>query len=470
MSCDREITFWRFKMRKSVLLLMLGILISIQATAATVAYWRFENGTAGTDMTHGAASGVWAADVVDTSGNGNALSVWSTGGGAGYAYRTNVAASPIPRTGAVNNLSVKNTGGGPAMWTNSTAMRTMSPAVWTIEVSIKLENGGYRTIVGRDSSGTVTGDAALAALYLQAMPNNVLAIKFCDVTGVWHQAVSASNVFQGYNWGTDPEGNLATWYNIAAVSDGTLLSLYIDDVAAGTGYQLIAQNNMTGTSTNTALTAGAGSGGDWTAGNWSVGRGLYNGGHADRAYGYIDEVRISNAVLGLSEFLFYRTPSTGVVITPLDLTLNEEGSTGGDISFSLQYAPSTNVILTIAEQAGRGRVTLNRTVLTFTTSNWNIPQSIHVTAVDDTALGNAQQKILLAVTVSSVLDKNYDGFAVAPVVVTVLENECGAWGYAVSDFNLDCQVNMLDMATFAAYWLNCSFPDQAGCTDYLNGI
>jgi hypothetical protein len=144
----------------------------------------------------------------------------------------------------------------------------------------------------------------LAAVYLQAIPNNALAIKYCDVAGIWHQAISATNVFQGFNWDSDPDGLLGKWYNLAAVSDGTLLSLYMDDVAAGTGYQLIAQTDMTGSSTNTAMTAGAGDGGDWDAGNWTVGRGLFNGGHGDRGYGYIDEVRISDSALGVDEFLF----------------------------------------------------------------------------------------------------------------------------------------------------------------------
>lgn len=307
-------------------------------------------------------------------------------------------------------------------------------------------------------------------MYLQAIPDNALAVKYCDVTGVWHQAVSATNAFMGFDYGTDPDGNLVPWYNIAAVSDGTTLSLYLDNPAEGTGYQLIAQTNMTGSSSNTALTAGAGSGSNWTAGNWSVGRGLYNGGHGDRAYGFIDEVRISNTALGISDFLFYSTPTAGVVITPLDLTLHEAGSTSGDIFFSLEYAPSASVILTVVEQAGRGQVTLNQSTLTFTTGNWNVPQSIHVTAVDDTVLENAAQAILLAITVSSAMDENYDGFAVEPVVVTVLDNECGAWGYAVTDFNQDCRVSLPDMAVFASHWMDCSDPDQVDCTDFFNGI
>jgi hypothetical protein len=319
-------------MRKSVLLLMLSILMSVQATAATVAYWRFEEGPAGSQVHKAVGGSGYEESTMDSSGNGYDLSVWDEGG-AGYIYRTDLPGSPIPQTGAVNNFSVKNAGGGPAMWTNPAEnISKITPAAFTIEISIKPENGGYRTYIGRDSRGTVTAldqqglpqaqSGDLSGLYLQAITNgegltNALAIKFCDVSGIWHQAVSANNVFQGYTWSSDPDGLLGKWYNVAAVSDGTYLSLYLRDVAAGTGYQLIAQTHISLRSTNTALTAGLGGAGDWTAGEWTVGRGLFAGGHGDRGYGYIDEVRISDIALTPNEFLFsYR-------IAPYDPVVNQ---------------------------------------------------------------------------------------------------------------------------------------------------
>ena len=89
-----------------------------------------------------------------------------------------------------------------------------------------------------------------------------------------------------------------------AVSDGSTLSLYIRDATANGDWVLIAQTDMTlSGSPNTALTMGTGDGGDWNAGDWTVGRGLYNGAHGDRAKGFIDEVRISDSALTISEFL-----------------------------------------------------------------------------------------------------------------------------------------------------------------------
>ncbi|HPB94075.1 MAG TPA: PEP-CTERM sorting domain-containing protein [Anaerohalosphaeraceae bacterium] len=298
------------KSKVGIGLMMLFVFAAgLSAQASTVAYWRFEEGPAGAPVSHGGMpAGVYYEGTADSSGNGYGLSVWAEGW-AGYAYRSEVGISPIPQTGQVNQFSVKNTGGYPAMFTSSEdAIRYITPSAFTIEATFKLENGGYRTIVGRDSYGTNTAgaktEAALAALYFQAIPNNALAIKFCDVSGYWHEAISAENIFTGFDYPTNPDGVGVPWYSMAAVSDGSTLSLYLLEIGSEAGWQLIAQTDMTASgSPNTALTAGLGSGSDWEAGNWSVGRGLYNGGHTDRAYGFLDEIRISDSALSVGEFL-----------------------------------------------------------------------------------------------------------------------------------------------------------------------
>lgn len=285
-----------------------GLLIAgvTPVNASTKAYWRFETGPVNTDILSPAGGPNWSADVPDSSGSGNDLAVWDQGGNAGFQYRSSVPFTTVPQTGQANNFSAKNTGGGPAMWSASTALQTWAPSAWTIEMSFKPENGGYRTYVGRDSQGGVTANQALAGLYLQVQPDNSLAIKFGDVSGIWHEAISTAGTIVGFDWGSNPDGNGVPWYNVAAVSDGSLLSLYLD---SGSGYQLVAQDNMTlSGSANTALSPGAGDGGDWDAGNFTVGRGLYNGGHGDRGYGYIDEVRLTDGALTPPEFLAASVP------------------------------------------------------------------------------------------------------------------------------------------------------------------
>lgn len=282
--------------------------------ASTVAYWRFEEGPAGANVPHGGAgNGVFYAGTMDSSGNGNNLSVFAEGW-AGYAYNADTPAPTVPVSAAANNFSVVNTGSYPALGTQTgTALQTWSPSAWTIEAAFQPENGGYRTIVGRDSRGTATSNGDLAALYFQIMPGNELAIKYCDVSGYWHEAISAAGTISGYAWPNSASGN---WYAAAAVCTGNMLSLYLRNIEAnGAGaYTLIAQTDLTTSgSPNTALTAGGGDGGDWDAGNFSVGRGLYAGGHGDRAYGFIDEVRISDTALAPTQFLFVPEPGTAAL-------------------------------------------------------------------------------------------------------------------------------------------------------------
>ena len=288
--------------------------LSIPAQSATVAYWRFDAGPSGTNLLRpgGVTGYTYSADTPDLSGNGNHLCVWTSGGGAGYGYRSTIGFPVIPQTGQTNSFSVQNTGSDPAMFTMSSGSKpagidieAMIPAQWTIEAFFKPEEtDSHRTLVGRDSSGVIATDAALAAVYFKIEPNDTVSIAFADVDGYWHVANSTVTV-QGFPYGTDPTGATGRWYYMAAVSDGKTLSLYLANVTAGTPLELVAQTDLTASgSTNTALTKGTTNGSDWHAGGWSVGRGLWNSGHVDRAWGFIDEVRISNHAVDPAHFLY----------------------------------------------------------------------------------------------------------------------------------------------------------------------
>ena len=177
------------------------------------------------------------------------------------------------------------------------------------------------------------GDANLSALYFQLAPGDAVAIKYCDVSGVWHEAVSAPGAVQGFDWPSDHDGLTGHWYSMAAVSDGTLLSLYLN---SGSGYNLVARTDMsTSGSADTALTAGLGSGSGWTAGDFSVGRGLYNGGHTDRAYGFIDEVRLSDVALLTNGLLFAVPDPPSITWQPADITVIQGRTATFDVALAV---------------------------------------------------------------------------------------------------------------------------------------
>jgi len=299
------------------------------ARAATVAYWRFETGPANAIVAHNGADGVFSGTTPDVSGNGNSLSTWSPGGYAGYAYRVDVPFATVSQTGSTNRFSVKNTGPYPAMFTSASGSapaginaQTMTPAQFTIEASYKAEaSGGFRTVVGRDARNVSSSDANLAALYLQVRPDDSACIAFTDVSGYTHSAYSPPGWIYGFNYRTNPEGTNTPWYNLAAVSDGSTLKLYVNYVLVGT------KDMTTSGSPNRSLAKGSINGADWTTGAWSVGRGLYAGGHTDRAYGFIDEARISNAALTPAEFLTAPRPRlAGMTVVGANAQLNVVGA------------------------------------------------------------------------------------------------------------------------------------------------
>ena len=457
-------------MKKKVLARYLQLITAIVGLSAvftdslcadTVAYWRFEDGLAGANVSHLSADGEYYADIADVSGNGNALSVWQEGNGSGYKYSSEVAETSVFATGLDNDLSVFSTGTTPNMWCGTEAMRTWEPEQFTIEVTFKLENSnGYRTIIGRDSYGAANTAANLAALYFQSLPNNSLAVKFCDVDGNWYEAVAPEYSYTGFDYSSNPEGVGVPWYSMAAASDGDTLNVYLLEHGVDVQYRLIASSALTGA--NTALTSGLGSGSNWQAGNWSVGRGFFNGNFVDYFRGYLDEIRISDTALEPDELLYYSIIPAGLIVSPESMVLNEEGQESQEISISLEYQPSADVFLQVNADSSYSQLILSAQTLIFNDENWDQPQIFTVTAKDDAYLEGKEQNVDITFDAIS-LDQYYNDMDFNSVQVIVIDNECGADGYEKSDYNLDCIINIEDFVVFVENWLDCSASDPSKC-------
>lgn len=115
-----------------------------------------------------------------------------------------------------------------------------------------------------------------------------------------------------------------------------------------------------------------------------------------------------------------------VVITPsgnsTDVT---EGGGSDGYSLALSSQPTANVVLTIgfANSQDSSQVSLSRQTLSFTPSNWDSPQVVQITAVDDNIREGSQVLSLTHTANSS--DGNYDGLAIAPLTVNLFDNENG---------------------------------------------
>ena len=101
-----------------------------------------------------------------------------------------------------------------------------------------------------------------------------------------------------------------------------------------------------------------------------------------------------------------------IVLTPTSLTVEEEDATGETYTVKLATEPSEEVTVTITGHFGT-ELTLDKTTLTFTTSNWNTAQTVTVKATNDT--DGANDEVTLTHTAAG---GNYAGVT-ADLAVTV---------------------------------------------------
>ena len=254
---------------------------------ATVAYWRHEEGTNGGVVSSGAAA------VQDSSGAGNHMRTYIAGS-TSASYTTDV--SPLPlRSGQDNNLSLNFGPGGDSggqnddNYTDGKPINSQSFTELTVEFAFNMNAlGGFQTLVGKDGKPTAN---AVAPLQIKvrgdSYPNGIadqLFVEWIDGDGDVHHLASGSSITAG------------TWNHVAFVLTATSASFYM----AGESGDYVLVDSLQGQDF-------AGSLGQVlinSTGNFTVGRGMYDNNPTDWSNARIDEVRISDRALAVSEFLF----------------------------------------------------------------------------------------------------------------------------------------------------------------------
>jgi hypothetical protein len=124
-------------------------------------------------------------------------------------------------------------------------------------------------------------------------------------------------------------------------------------------------------------------------------------------------------VLGLSFATGGTPPNVNVTQSAGSTNVTEGGATDA-YTVVLSTAPTANV--TIAMNPGT-QVTVVPPTLTFTPANWNVPQTVTVTAVDD-ALVEGPHAATIAHTAAST-DAAYSGIAIVSVTANITDNDVG---------------------------------------------
>jgi len=113
--------------------------------------------------------------------------------------------------------------------------------------------------------------------------------------------------------------------------------------------------------------------------------------------------------------------TAGVTITTTTLALTEGGITF-DYTIQLDSEPTNDVVITLSST--NSNVTLSDSTLTFTSANWNTPQTITVTAVDNSTVDGTHTDTITHTSASS--DPNYDAISIADVEATITDNDTTA--------------------------------------------
>jgi len=112
-------------------------------------------------------------------------------------------------------------------------------------------------------------------------------------------------------------------------------------------------------------------------------------------------------------------PTAGVTITESSGSTNvTEGGPTDTYTVVLNTAPTANVTININPGT---QVTVSPSTLTFTSSNWNVPQTVTVTAVDDAVLEGNHTGTITHTAAST--DTNYNAISIASITANITDND-----------------------------------------------
>ena len=123
---------------------------------------------------------------------------------------------------------------------------------------------------------------------------------------------------------------------------------------------------------------------------------------------------------GYGDTAFYLNTPPGINIQQSgNSTAVTEGGATDTFTVVLASIPKANVTITLDNT--NNQVNTDKITLTFTAANWNIPQTVILTAVNDT-VGEGKHNGIITYKVTST-DPDYNGMVVKPLAVSITDND-----------------------------------------------
>ena len=111
-------------------------------------------------------------------------------------------------------------------------------------------------------------------------------------------------------------------------------------------------------------------------------------------------------------------------------SVGENGSTD-TFTVVLDVQPSTDVVFSVSS-ADENEATAAPSTLTFTSGNWDTPQTVTVSGVDDSIIDGSQTTAVSIAVVDAISDDAYDGVADQTVSVSTTANDTAGFTVAES--------------------------------------
>ena len=123
---------------------------------------------------------------------------------------------------------------------------------------------------------------------------------------------------------------------------------------------------------------------------------------------------------GLNAYLSFQQSKT----FNLSATTGSVSETGTKTSFTIVLAsqPSSNVVLNLTPNDAT-EASSDKSTLTFTNGNWNTPQTVTITGVDDNLIDGPQNTIYTISVNAALSDNNFDNAASKTYTVTTTDND-----------------------------------------------
>ena len=120
-----------------------------------------------------------------------------------------------------------------------------------------------------------------------------------------------------------------------------------------------------------------------------------------------DDIPILPSGTGLGSIgVFSTSTPPGFTLSTTSVSVAESGTTA-TFTVVLDAQPVGNVVIAITS-SDTGEVSVSPTQLTFTSSNWNTPQAVTATGVNDTTVDGTQNATITVAVVDASSDDNYD--------------------------------------------------------------